>query len=486
MKKKLMIIGLALAMLFSIGYSSQAQANTTVSFGLFFNALAPYGNWISTPDYGYAWSPTNVGPDWEPYTNGHWVWTDYGWTWDSYESWGWAPYHYGRWIYTDYYGWVWIPGTRWAPAWVTWYTGPQYIGWAPLPPDEGFSLEVGFSFSNYHYYAPREAVFVPSGFFLSTRIHDVVVPRSRNVTIINNTKNINNITIENNRVINRGPDVNSVERATRKRVEKVNLVDRNVDDRTIIKGGGKVNRVEGKDFYVYRPNVVKKGNETPVIKKNVEKNTIQNRNRNAEIRNEGNFQNPANQGHTVKKNKNEAIQNQGNVQNPTNQGHTAHRKNVENNPAYRGNTNQEVNIQNEKKNKKHEKPVNQNNPQNPNQRQQYPMRQDNNKTGNPFIRQNTVQSHSPAIHSENRHLVYRNTEKQFSSKGSSGNTGNFKQFQGATNNSPHSYPYINSQKPHYQSNLGAKEQKRDFSRQRSNNNGNVDSRRNHKQTDQNG
>ncbi len=469
MKKKFMIIGLALAILLGIGYTNRVQANTTVSFGLFFNALAPYGNWISTPDYGYVWSPADVGPDWEPYTNGHWVWTDYGWTWVSYEPWGWAPFHYGRWIYTDYYGWVWIPGTRWAPAWVTWYTGPEYIGWAPLPPDQGFSLEVGFSFSNYHYYAPREAVFVPSGLFLSTRIRDVVVPRSRNVTIINNTKNINNITIENNRVINRGPDVNFVERATRKRVEKVNLVDRNVDEQTVIKGGRHINQVKGKDLYVYRPNVVKKENEAPVIK---ERNTIQNRNRNAEIQNEGKFQNPANQGHPGKKNRNEAIQNQGNFQNPTNQGHPAHKKNVENNPANVWNGNQGVNP-NEKKNKKHEKPTHQNNPYNPNQRQQS-MRRDNNKTGGPFVRQNTVQSHSPAIHSQNRHPVYRNAEKQFSSK----------QFQGATNNSPHSYPHY--QKPHYQSNPGAKEQKRDFSKQRSNNNRNVDSRRNHKQTDERG
>ncbi|GEM_PF-507324 len=472
MKKKFMIIGLALAILLGIGYTNRVQANTTVSFGLFFNALAPYGNWISTPDYGYVWSPADVGPDWEPYTNGHWVWTDYGWTWVSYEPWGWAPFHYGRWIYTDYYGWVWIPGTRWAPAWVTWYTGPEYIGWAPLPPDQGFSLEVGFSFSNYHYYAPREAVFVPSGLFLSTRIHDVVVPRSRNVTIINNTKNINNITIENNRVINRGPDVNFVERATRKRVEKVNLVDRNVDEQTVIKGGRDINQVKGKDFYVYRPNVVKKENEAPVIKKNTERNTIQNRNRNAEIQNEGKFQNPANQGHPGKKNRNEAIQSQGNFQNPTNQGHPAHKKNVENNPANVWNRNQGVNP-NEKKNKKHEKPTHQNTPYNPNQRQQS-MRRDNNKTGSPFVRQNTVQSHNPAIHSQNRYPVYRNTEKQFSSK----------QFQGATNNSPHSYPHY--QKPHYQSNPGAKEQKRDFSKQRSNNNRNVDSRRNHKQTDERG
>lgn len=433
MKKKLIMIGLALSMLLGIGYTNQAQAHTTVSFNLFFDALAPYGNWVSTPDYGYVWYPTtDVGPDWEPYTNGHWVWTDYGWTWVSYESWGWAPFHYGRWVYTDYYGWVWIPGTVWAPAWVTWYEGPDYIGWVPLPPDEQFSLEVGISFSNRYYYIPyRDVVFVPSHAFLSPRIRDVVIPRSRNVTIIRNTRNINNIIIENNRVINRGPDVKFVERATRVRIQKVNLVDRDVDQNTIIKGSN-INQIRGRDLYVYRPTVIKKGNEIPVIQKNIEKNTI--RNRNVEIENR----------------KNVGIRNEVNL--PPNQNHPLFKRDVEGNPMKIKDKNKdEMGNYNERKIKKQERIENRNNPQN--QYQQYPMRGDDNK-GNTFVFQNTFQSHSPVIYSENRHPIYRNTEKQT---------------------------------PHYQLNAdikGQKFQNKDFG-QRSNNK-NLDSRRSQKQTDRNG
>ena len=85
MKKRFMIITLILAMLIDIGYENQTQAHTTVSFNLLLDALTPYGSWYSTPDYGFVWSPWNVGSDWEPYTNGRWVWSDYGWTWVSYE-----------------------------------------------------------------------------------------------------------------------------------------------------------------------------------------------------------------------------------------------------------------------------------------------------------------------------------------------------------------------------------------------------------------
>ena len=62
------------------------------------------------------------------------VHTDYGWSYESDWEWGWAPFHYGRWYLDQGYGWVWIPGSAWAPAWVSWRYGGGYVGWAPLPP----------------------------------------------------------------------------------------------------------------------------------------------------------------------------------------------------------------------------------------------------------------------------------------------------------------------------------------------------------------
>jgi len=76
-----------------------------------------------------------VGVDFRPYgPGGHWVYTDYGWSFESDWSWGWAPFHYGQWYLEPVYGWVWVPGTVWAPAWVTWRYGGGYVGWAPMPP----------------------------------------------------------------------------------------------------------------------------------------------------------------------------------------------------------------------------------------------------------------------------------------------------------------------------------------------------------------
>jgi hypothetical protein len=60
-------------LLFGVEYRNQAQAYTTVNFNLFFDALAHYGNWVSTPDYGNVWQPTDIRPDWKPYTYGQWA-----------------------------------------------------------------------------------------------------------------------------------------------------------------------------------------------------------------------------------------------------------------------------------------------------------------------------------------------------------------------------------------------------------------------------
>src|SRR5580692_1738503 len=114
-----------------------------VGVDFFYRDLAPYGYWVDRPNYGWVWMPRHVRHHWRPYSVGRWVYTDYGWTWASDESWGWATYHYGRWYDDPDYGWAWVPGTDWGPSWVSWQEGGGYIGWAPLPPQVAFDVNVG-------------------------------------------------------------------------------------------------------------------------------------------------------------------------------------------------------------------------------------------------------------------------------------------------------------------------------------------------------
>lgn len=121
-------------------FMSPASAQGVVVSVEFRMALAPYGTWRRVPRWGDVWIPTRVSRDWRPYSVGHWVYTeDYGWYWVSAEEeaeWGWITFHYGRWVFVEPYGWVWVPGNVWGPAWVDWRYGDEFVGWAPLPPDE--------------------------------------------------------------------------------------------------------------------------------------------------------------------------------------------------------------------------------------------------------------------------------------------------------------------------------------------------------------
>jgi|GEM_PF-6471566 len=93
--------------------------------------LSSYGDWRNSGTYGNVWVP-HVDYGWRPYNDGRWIYCNTGWFWVSNEPWGWAPYHYGRWGWSVGLGWYWIPGNTFAPAWVSWYSYGDYVGWCPL------------------------------------------------------------------------------------------------------------------------------------------------------------------------------------------------------------------------------------------------------------------------------------------------------------------------------------------------------------------
>ncbi|HYX92416.1 MAG TPA: DUF6600 domain-containing protein, partial [Myxococcaceae bacterium] len=65
----------------------------------FYDALAPYGEWIFIPGFGRCWRPWRhtVGVGFVPYTTGgHWEYTQFGWVFVSPWEWGATVFHYGR------------------------------------------------------------------------------------------------------------------------------------------------------------------------------------------------------------------------------------------------------------------------------------------------------------------------------------------------------------------------------------------------------
>ena len=126
------------------------DAGNNQNYNAFYDQLRPYGNWVNYAGYGYVWVPADVPADFSPYvTAGQWVYTDAGWTWASDYDWGWAAFHYGRWFRDNTYGWMWMPGNEWAPAWVSWGSYDNYYCWAPMAPYANYNYS-GYYNNNYY------------------------------------------------------------------------------------------------------------------------------------------------------------------------------------------------------------------------------------------------------------------------------------------------------------------------------------------------
>ncbi len=213
----------------------------------FYDDLAPYGRWVYVTGPGWVWSPFNVQAGWRPYQLGHWVFTDYGWTWASDEDWGWAVYHYGRWHQDSSYGWVWVPGTEWGPAWVAWHEGGGYVGWAPLPWQVRVQAGVGLDWASVNVtIAPTWWCFASARYLVDPGLRTHIVPPTRNVTLIQVTKNVTNYTYIDNRIVNQGVKVETIGRAVGHTIPRYRVAE--TDSRETTRGG----KVRGQDFVVFR------------------------------------------------------------------------------------------------------------------------------------------------------------------------------------------------------------------------------------------
>lgn len=256
MKKTLFALAISVLVLLT---ARVGKADVSVDF--FYNNLSG-GSWVEVADYGYCWQPDiAVGnASWRPYADGYWAYTDLGWTWVSYEDFGWATYHYGRWALLSDYGWVWVPGRdadlEWGPAWVSWRTGGEYIGWAPLPPETitvvesrplTGHLDVEFNIGPVWYN------FVDVRYIGEPVLRERIIAPTQNVTYIQQTVNVTNITYNNKTVYNYGPDINVVNRSASRPIQRLRLErEQNVDFNGAAKSGG-LTKVQGDRLVVAAP-----------------------------------------------------------------------------------------------------------------------------------------------------------------------------------------------------------------------------------------
>ncbi len=201
----------------------QSAPPVSAEASFFYDKLAPYGRWLWVAPHGWVWTPNNVSATWRPYTDGHWVYADCGWTWASDQAWGWAPFHYGRWFFNDHEGWCWVPGSEWAPAWVSWHWGDEWCGWAPMPPQVSWQTRADWDaiIPNFSW------CFVPTHNFYDRHLDANLALVARNVTLLRLTRNITHLDVRDGHFFNLSLAPELVEKAVGRTVRHFEIAEVN-------------------------------------------------------------------------------------------------------------------------------------------------------------------------------------------------------------------------------------------------------------------
>jgi hypothetical protein len=150
--------------------------------------LAQYGTFQQHAKYGEVWIPSVTPQGWHPYQPCHWVYTKYGWYFDDKTPWGNIVHHYGRWTHEAGTGWMWVAGQEFSPGWVVWKANQEWVGWAPMPPDQDVQTLDAASFNT-----DKMWTFMETAKF-GKSCDNVVAPVSQVPVLLQQTSYIKNVT----------------------------------------------------------------------------------------------------------------------------------------------------------------------------------------------------------------------------------------------------------------------------------------------------
>jgi hypothetical protein len=157
------------------------------------------------------------------------------------------------------YGWCWVPDTQWGPAWVSWRSGSDYSGWAPLPPGaryvdgQGFYNGSTLAGDDYEFgLTPDDYCFVPNDHFCDSRPTGHLVPQVRTAQVYRSTSVVkNSYGVSQGHVLNRGLPTDFVSAATGKKIAVVTV------NSATVAPGQPIQRsmVNGNRLTIYKPAV---------------------------------------------------------------------------------------------------------------------------------------------------------------------------------------------------------------------------------------
>lgn len=156
-----------------------------------------------------------------PYNNGQWLNTEDGWYFKASTAPEELTSHYGRWTLDPNLGWVWLPGRVWAPAWVDWREDADYVAWAPVPPGTYIvndAISVTQVNENRYTIVEKKRFIEPSVYKYRYQYVE-----NKNKIMIKEMTKTDGVIVKNKTVINKGPEVGSIEKASGKKIEQVKI-----------------------------------------------------------------------------------------------------------------------------------------------------------------------------------------------------------------------------------------------------------------------
>ncbi len=193
---------------------SDAKADMDFGWGIFYV-------WKPFPTLAVNIVAGEPSPGYIPYTNGQWVYSDYGWYFRGATYQEEIVHHYGRWIFVPDEGWIWVPGSRWAPSWVDWEEDDDYISWTPSTPCFYHDNE----YYTVPYYWQNNCVVVEKRHFLDPYVYRYSreYRRHEDRHEFRDMKRIHGLDFRDRMVYNDGPDFKNIEKNYGRRINPVNI-----------------------------------------------------------------------------------------------------------------------------------------------------------------------------------------------------------------------------------------------------------------------
>jgi hypothetical protein len=215
-----------------------------VDFDFVIDALKDSGAWEANPVHKFDYQP-KVAPDWVPYRNGQWLYTDYGWTWQGAERGAWMTDHYGYWTRRDISGkWVWVPGGYWLPSTVEWLGSGDYLGWRASRLDR---FSNAMEPENMRYGDLAGWNFVLAAKIRGPLVAQDFVPPEKAKDLLANAQPVDHIFISYREIARPGPDPSVLKSGDQTAPVIPSVMDLSVIDAAPDK------KATAKEYYIYRP-----------------------------------------------------------------------------------------------------------------------------------------------------------------------------------------------------------------------------------------